>query len=134
MLSIYDLLFYDTYRTTTRQAGSGPCELLRIDATAFNRLIFRFPQLRQRLAPMDRIRRLRTVPMIGQLDLVLLGFLAEVMEPMTVSADDYIYSTGELPDRVFFVDQGQVKLEWARRPRRVGGEWRSVRFRRTVRT
>ena len=50
--------------------------------------------------------------MIGQLDLVLVGFLAEVMEPMTISAGDYVYSTGELPDRVFFVDQGQVKLEW----------------------
>ena len=51
MLSIYDLLFYDTYHTTTRDAGSGPCDLLRIDATAFNRLIFRFPQLRQRWLP-----------------------------------------------------------------------------------
>ena len=112
MLSLYDLLFYDTYHTTTRHAGSGPCDLLRIDATAFNRLIFRFPQLRQRLAPMDQIRRLRTVPMIGQPDLVLVGFLAEVMESMTVSAGEYVYSTGELPDRVFFVNQGQVKLEW----------------------
>ncbi len=113
MLSIYDLLFYDTYHTTTREGGTGVCDLLRIDAAAFNRLVFRFPQLRQRLAKMDQIRRLRTVPMIGHLDLVLLGFLAEVADPTTVSADEYIYSIGELPDQVFFVDQGQVKLEWA---------------------
>ena len=80
LLSIYDLLFYDTYRTTTTTAGNGVCVLLQIDATAFNRLIFRFPHARVRLANMGMIRRMRTVPMIGHLDLVLLGFLAEATE------------------------------------------------------
>ena len=53
------------------------------------------------------------MPMIGHLDLVLLGFLAEVADPTTVSADEDIYTLGELPDQIFFVDQGQVNLEWA---------------------
>ncbi len=113
LLSIYDLLFYDTYRTTTMTAGNGVCVLLQIDATAFNRLIFRFPRARGRLANMDMIRRMRTVPMIGHLDLVLLGFLTEATKPMTKSTGQYVYSSGEFVDCIYLVDQGQVSLEEA---------------------
>ena len=112
ILSIYGLLFYDNYRTTTQEAGKGSCLLVQFDASAFNRLIFRFPQLRRELANMALIRRMHTMPILGHLDLELLGMLSEEATVSSMATDEVIYSDGELTENVFFVDQGQVRLDW----------------------
>lgn len=112
ILSIYGLMFYDDYRTTTREAGNGTCRLLQFDASAFNRLIFRFPDLRQALVNMALIRRLNTMPMLGHLDLELLGFLSEEATETLLETGDIVYSEGEIPKVIYFVDQGQIALDW----------------------
>lgn len=120
ILCVYDLLFGDTYGTTTTVVrnsspsvgDSNECTVLVFDSAAINRLIFRSPQIRRRLAPLDLVRRLRTIPMIGHVPLILLGFLADATTTTMVAGDAYIYTEGELPDKVFFVDQGQVRLDW----------------------
>ena len=119
LLGIYDLLFAPAYRTRARTMQS--CTLLRIDATALNRLIYRFPQVRQHLAPMKVISRLRTIPMLGRLEPVALGFLADAFgDTLTFAAGQDIYTLNEVEDRIFFIDQGQVRVDLADGPHWLG--------------
>ncbi|MEZ4559778.1 MAG: cyclic nucleotide-binding domain-containing protein [Caldilineaceae bacterium] len=119
LLGVYDLLFAPAYRTRARTMQS--CTLLRIDATALNRLIYRFPQVRQHLAPMKMISRLRTIPMLGRLEPVALGFLADAFgEKVTFAAGQSIYTLNEVEDRIFFIDQGQVRIDLADGPHWLG--------------
>lgn len=109
LLGVYDLLFATEYRTRARTMQS--CTLLRIEATALNRLIYRFPQVRQNLAPMKLISRLRTIPMLGRLEPVALGFLADAVEKVSFGAGQSIYTLNQVEDRIFFINQGQVRLD-----------------------
>ncbi|MFO7635670.1 MAG: cyclic nucleotide-binding domain-containing protein, partial [Caldilinea sp.] len=50
LIGAYDFLFDSTYRT--RAVALESCRLLAIDAAALSRLVFRFPDMRQRMAPL----------------------------------------------------------------------------------
>lgn len=108
VLGVYDFLFDTTYSTRARAVEE--TNLLVIDARALGKLVFRYPHVRERLAPLDLISRLRTLPFIGPLDVVAHGFLAECAARETFPHEHPIYEAGALLDRVWFVDQGQVRL------------------------
>ncbi len=62
---------------------------------------------------MKLISRLRTIPMIGRLHIVTLGFLADALEQESYAAGQTIYEIDDAEDRVIFIDSGQVKLRWS---------------------
>ena len=111
LLGIYEFLFSQPYWTGA--TALEPCLLYKIDAIVLNRLIYRYPGVRKRIAPLQIISRLRTIPMIGRLNLVALGFLADEVEFQPMLPEEIIYVEGELGERLYFIDAGQVKLEWA---------------------
>ncbi len=110
LLGSQDFLFADAYRTTARALETST--VLQIDAIALNRLIFRHPEVRGRIVPVDLVNRLRTIPLVGRQEEVALAFLAEVIEPRSVARDEVIYSTGANEENIFLIDQGQVRLLW----------------------
>jgi len=114
LLGLYEFLFDEEYRTNTRAIGA--CTLLRFDVQAFSRLIYHFPQIRQKLIPQQAMARLRTFPFVANIAMapslhsVALGFLAEVIELRNYEPEQAIYTEGELNDHIFFIDKGQVEL------------------------
>ena len=65
-----------------------------IDAQALSKLIYRIPHVREHLAPLNLISRLRTLPFIGPLDVVTHGFLAERAQEETFGRGHEIYKAG----------------------------------------
>ena len=110
LLGAYDFLFGSTYRTRARAQDS--CRLLAIDASALSRLVFRFPDVRSKLGNLDRVSRLRAFPLVGALELVALGFLADALEPKTFASGDVLYRSGDVQESLYLIDQGQVRLDW----------------------
>jgi CRP-like cAMP-binding protein/membrane protein YdbS with pleckstrin-like domain len=110
LIGAYDFLFETTYRT--RAIAVGACHLLAIDASVLSRLVFRFPDMRQRMAPLDTIGRLQTLPMVGEVEPVGLGFLADVLAAKDYKAGDVLYRSGDAVDRIYLLSQGQVELHW----------------------
>ncbi|MCB9140256.1 MAG: cyclic nucleotide-binding domain-containing protein [Caldilineaceae bacterium] len=110
ILGVQDFLFADSYRTTARALETG--SVLAITTAALNRLIFRHPQVRARLAPLEIINRLRTMPLVGPQEGVALCFLAESVEPRGVAGGEDIYRSGDEQEHIFLIDRGQVLLEW----------------------
>jgi CRP-like cAMP-binding protein/uncharacterized membrane protein YdbT with pleckstrin-like domain len=110
ILGVYDFLFDTVYQARTRAVSV--CRLLAIDVAALNRLIFRFPEIRQKLAPLGLLSRLRTIPSLRSQDLVALGFLADRLEQLKAGPQQALYRSGAQEARVFLVDQGQIELRW----------------------
>ncbi|MEM7126579.1 MAG: cyclic nucleotide-binding domain-containing protein [Chloroflexota bacterium] len=110
VLGKYDLLYRNPHSLRTR--GLEPCRLLAIDATAINRLIFQFPELRNQIAPLRRVSRMRTMPFFFRISLNELSLLADVGELKKTKADELVYGHGESLDQIYFVSVGQVKLIW----------------------
>jgi CRP-like cAMP-binding protein/membrane protein YdbS with pleckstrin-like domain len=110
LIGVYDFLFETTYRT--RAVALEPCRLLEIDAAAMSRLVFRFPEMRQRLAPLDTIGRLQTFPMVGTVEPVGLGFLADTLAFKEYKSGDVLYKSGDVVDHIFLLSQGQIELRW----------------------
>jgi CRP-like cAMP-binding protein len=109
-LGHYDLLYHQRY--TTRARALEESRLIAIDAPVLNRLLYRFPRLRQRIAPMDRIGRLRTIPPFATLDPTTLSYLAESARTAAFPTGAQIYDDGTPAQEVYFIDQGQVRLSW----------------------
>jgi CRP-like cAMP-binding protein/membrane protein YdbS with pleckstrin-like domain len=107
-------LFETTFRT--RAVAQEPCRLLAITAAAMSRLVFRFPDMRQKLAPMDLIGRLRTFPLLGEVELVGLGFLADALANADRKAGDVLYHRGSTVEQIYLLSEGQVELQWENRP------------------
>lgn len=105
----YDLLYNQRY--TTRARALDFTQLIAVDASAINRLLYRYPMLRQRIAPMEKIGRLRTIPFFAALDLTALSYLAEVCNLEVIPANTEIYAANAPADRLYIVDQGQVLLQ-----------------------
>ncbi len=115
LLGLYEFLFDEQYRTNARATGA--CAILKFDVQAFSRLIYHFPQIRQKLIPQQAMARLRTFPFVTSMAMdpslysIALGFLAEVVEPREVEPEQPIYAEGALDDRIYLLDSGQVRLE-----------------------
>lgn len=109
-LALYDFLYHQPH--STRARARSDCQLLAIDAKAMERLIYRFPELRNQLAPLELIDRLRTIPFLGNLDRTELSYLADAVTRVDYPANTTIYLPGQTATRVFLIDQGQVRLNW----------------------
>ena len=119
LIGAYDFLFETTYRT--RAVAVGACRLLAIDASALSRLVFRFPDMRQRMAPIELIGRLQTFPIVGEVEPVGLGFLADALVTKDYKAGDVLYRSGDVVDRIYLLSQGQVELRWNNGSKSWGG-------------
>ena len=111
LLGIYEFLFDSVYQTQTTTRT--PCVVYAIDAAALSRLIFRFPTVRQDLANLKLIGRLRTFPLLSKVSPVGLGFLSEVIkEPLEYDKGAVLYRSGASEGRLFLIDEGQVEARW----------------------
>ncbi len=115
MPGVYDFLFgeqFDNrYRTTAKAVEA--CTVLSIETATLNRLLYHYPEMRNELAPMPLINRLRTIPLVGREDLATLGFLADAAERRTYQPNALVYAAGgQERNCMFLIDQGQVMLDW----------------------
>lgn len=112
LLGLYDLFYGKQHSTRARKLRGATVIALR--AEAIERLIYRFPALRSALAPLPIIARLRTIPLLARANPVALGFIADACkDAVKWSANELIYDGGEDAAWIYFIDQGQVRLEWA---------------------
>ena len=109
-LSVYDYLFEaPAYRTSAVAQES--CFLVAFEVSDLGRMIYQAPGLRQALADLAAISRLRTLPTLRDVELVGLGMLAEAATKVELVKDGVLYSSGDSFDAIAFVDQGQVMVE-----------------------
>jgi CRP-like cAMP-binding protein len=109
-LGHYDLLYHQIHNTRARALE--PCSLIAIEATALNRLLYRFPFVRQRMTPADKIGRLRTIPYVGALDLTVLSYLADASQVQQFAAGQPIFTDDAPAGYIYLIDQGQVEVTW----------------------
>lgn len=110
IVGLYDLFFNQSYSTRAHTVGA--TRLLKIQAAAIDRLLYRFPELRNTLAPLHVIERLRTIPLLGTLSQVELGFIADACRKQDWLADELIYSLDDPAEWFYIIDYGQVRLTW----------------------
>lgn len=110
IVGLYDLFF--SQRHSTRAHTLGSARLLKIQAAAIDRLIYRFPELRNTLAPLHVIERLRTIPLFGALGQVELGFVADACRKAEWETDELIYAVDDPAEWLYIIDYGQVYLAW----------------------
>lgn len=108
MIGQYDLLYGREYSTRVRALDF--CNVISIEATALNRLLYQYPDLRHKIAPAAVIGRLRTLPFLEKLDPTSLSFLAEICEQRAVADGETIYSASDNAERLYMIDKGQVRL------------------------
>lgn len=111
IVGLYDLFFNERHSTRAHTLGSA--RLLKIQAAAIDRLIYRFPTLRNTLAPLHVIERLRTIPLFGELSQIELGFIADVCRKREWEANQQIYTIDDPAEWLYIIDYGQIHLVWA---------------------
>lgn len=105
----YDLLYNQQYSSRARALDFS--RLIAVQAGALNRLLYRYPRIRQRIAPLEKIGRLRTIPLFGSLNLTVLSYVADSCRLEVFPAQTTIYSAQDPAERLFVIDQGQVMIE-----------------------
>ena len=105
----YDLLYGQQHSTRARALDA--CRLVAIEANALNRLLYAYPDIRESLAPLTLIGRLRTIPFFERIDTTSLCLLAEMCEQWEFDNDETIYDIYDSAERLFIIDEGQVCLE-----------------------
>ncbi len=110
LLGIYDVLFRRLHNTSARVLVAS--RVLVIDAQQITRLLYKFPELRAKIAPLGTISRLRALPLLEHADDVSVGFLADITESVEYQAGQQIYAVGDPVENVFMIDAGQVQLTW----------------------
>ena len=104
----YDMLYTEQYGTRARAIE--PSRVIEVATPALNRLLYRYPRVRHQIAPLEKISRLRTVPLFGNLDLTVLSYVADVCRTERIPADTLLYTAEQPADDLFIIDQGQVIL------------------------
>ncbi len=94
------------------------CILVSIDIRAFSRLVYHFPAIRNKLYPQKIAARLGTFPFMSRLEMpaplhpIVCAFLAdETTVEDKIKPGQVLYRVGDLVKDIFFVHQGQVKIE-----------------------
>jgi len=111
MLGVYDYLF-DTTTYRTRARAVVPCRLLAIEIAALSRLVFRFPSIRKLLAPLEIIERLLSFPLVGAVEPVGLGLMADALKKVKYAEGEAIYKAGDNNKLVYLLNHGQVEVKW----------------------
>ncbi len=113
LLGLFDLLNGKPHSSSAR--ADGEVTIIVIEAAQVNRLLYSYPELRASMVPAARIDRLRTMPLLAGADIVAISYVADAAVMRTYIAGDTIYSAGESADRVFLIDQGEVRLDYVDR-------------------
>lgn len=108
-LGIYDLVYRNPHSTFARTREI--CEVVAVRAQDMHRLLHRFPVLRNQLLPVAKYGRLRTIPMLAAADDVQVTFVADSVEVKEYEAGERIYRAGQDADKVYLIDEGQVRLD-----------------------
>ncbi len=109
LLGIYDLFYSTTYSTTA--TTDSLCDLLVLNVVGVERLLQRFPPASNYLAPLPWIGRLSTMPLLGGLRKVQIGFIADACRyPPPWPAGATLYEEGAPATTIYLIDTGQVVL------------------------
>jgi len=93
----------------------GDVTTLAFPASAFERLIYRYPALRGQLTPQAIVNRLRTMPLLIRVGLVSLSYLAEEVKVTPVAKGANIYTHDQPAERLHLIERGQVEILHPRR-------------------
>ena len=109
----YELTFSLKYisTATAQNAVSALC----IERSTLERLLYRYPASHQQTAYQAVVNRLRTMPLLADVDMAILGFLADEIRSQTVKADTVLYTQNQAPHTLFLIAQGQIELYHPRR-------------------
>ena len=109
----YELTFSLKYISTA--TAEDAVTALCVDRSTLEQLLYRYPSAHQQTAYQAIVNRLRTVPLLADVDMVILGFMAEEISSRKVAAGTVFYTQNETPDSLFLVAEGQVELYHPRR-------------------
>ena len=109
----YELTFSLKYisTATAEDAVSALC----IERSTLERLLYRYPTSHQQTVYQAVVNRLRTMPLLADVDMAILGFLADEIRSQTVKAGTVLYTQNQAPDTLFLIAQGQIELYHPRR-------------------
>lgn len=113
LIGIYDLFYHGRYSTSAYARAA--TALYQIDGSGIDWLLARMPALSEQLAPFHLLERLRTLPLLAGLTPVALGFLADEFNRRPhryYAAGETIYEANSHATTLYFIDRGQVYLEW----------------------
>ena len=109
LLGLFDLVYGRSHSTWARTVDQ--CTMITVPAAEWSRLLFRFPTLRASMLPVQKIDRLRTMPLLANAEAVVVSFLADIIQVREVRAGEFIYRAGDSAVNLFLIDAGQVRLE-----------------------
>ena len=113
ILGRYELTFSLTYISTA--TAENAVSALCIERSTVERLLYRYPTAHQQTAFQAIVNRLRTIPLLADVDMVILGFLADELRSQTVKAGTVLYTQNQVPSTLYLIDQGQIELYHPRR-------------------
>ncbi len=113
LIGRYELTFSLNYTTTA--TAEDTVTALCIERSRLERLLYRYPDARQHATCQTAVNRLRAMPLLADVNMVILGCLAEEMQSQTVEAGAVLYTQNQPADTLFLIAQGQVELYHPRR-------------------
>ena len=113
ILGRYELTFSLTYTSTA--TAENAVTALCIERSTVERLLYRYPTAHQQTAYQAMVNRLRTMPLLADVDMVIIGFLADEIRSQTVQAGTVLYTQNQVPSTLYLIAQGQVELYHPRR-------------------
>ena len=113
ILGRYELTFSLTYISTA--TAENAVSALCIERSTVERLLYRYPTAHQQTAYQAMVNRLRTMPLLADVDMVILGFLADEIRSQTVKAGTVLYTQNQVPSTLYLITQGQIELYHPRR-------------------
>ena len=113
ILGRYELTFSLTYISTA--TAENAVSALCIERSTVERLLYRYPTAHQQTAYQAMVNRLRTMPLLADVDMVILGFLADEIRIRTVKSGTVLYTQNQVPSTLYLITQGQIELYHPRR-------------------
>ncbi len=113
ILGRYELTFSLTYISTA--TAENAVSALCIERSTVERLLYRYPTAHQQTAFQAMVNRLRTIPLLADVDMPVLGFLADEVRSQTVKAGTVLYTQNQVPSTLYLIAQGQIELYHPRR-------------------
>ncbi len=109
----YELTFSLKYISTA--TAEDAVTALCVDRSTLDQLLYRYPSAHQQTEYQAIVNRLRTMPLLADVDMVILGFLAEETSSRKAPSNTVLYTQNEAPDSLFLIAEGQVELYHPRR-------------------
>lgn len=108
LIGRFALAYNQPYTSTTTAVDD--VTALAFPTSAFERLIYRYPNLRSQLTPRAIVNRMRTMPIFAHVGLISLSYLSEEVAVKQVSEKTAIYTHEKPADTLYLIDRGQVEL------------------------